>query len=70
MFKWLTELKLLIEYERVVRRHRSLPADIASMNRAAEKASIRFPNAPSRQETKALSELLIRQARGLRTHDA
>ena len=70
MLRWLTELKLLLEFERVIARDRHSPADIASINAAAEEATRRFPDSEFRQQTKAQSELMLRRLRGLPVHDA
>jgi hypothetical protein len=70
MFKWLIELKYLVDFEREMRRRRHIPSTVASMNAAMEEATQNFPNEPCREMSRAMSEQIIRRAQGLRSHDA
>lgn len=70
MFKWLIELKYLFYFEREMRLRRHVPSTIAGMNAAMDKAIRNFPNDPSRETSRAMSEQMIRRAQGLRSYDA
>lgn len=70
MFRWIAELKSLLEVERIIRRDRHLPIDYEFSRQAALTAMERFPHDALHQEAEARTEWFMRCLLRNRPHDA